>query len=51
MQQVRANTIVGQTIVTMLQWAQTTAGIPEQILVNTSARLPQMENEKYVTSL
>jgi hypothetical protein len=36
---------------TMLQWAQTKAGISEQILVNTSIRLPQLESEKYVSTL
>jgi hypothetical protein len=50
-QQIRLNSLVGQNLVIMMQWAQTEAGISQPILLNTTARLPQLAEHKYILSL
>jgi hypothetical protein len=51
LQQIRLNSLVGQNLVIMMQWAQVEAGISQPILVNTKDRLPQLTEQKYITSL
>jgi hypothetical protein len=35
----------------MMQWAQVESGTSEQLLMSTKHRVPQLKNEKYITSL
>jgi hypothetical protein len=51
LQQIRLDSLVGQNLVIMMQWAQVEAGTSEQLLMSTSHRIPQLKNEKYITSL
>jgi hypothetical protein len=51
LQQIRLNSLVGQNLVIMMQWAQVEAGISKPILLSTKCRLPQLTNEKYITTL
>jgi hypothetical protein len=50
LQQIRLNSLVGQNLVIMMQWAQVEAGISQPILVNAKDRLPQLTEQKYITS-
>jgi hypothetical protein len=51
LQQIRLNSLVGQNLEIMMQWAQVEAGISQPILLNITARLPQLTEHKYITSL
>jgi hypothetical protein len=51
LQQIRLNSLVGQNLVIMMQWAQVEAGISKPILLDTEARLPQLSEHKYITAL
>jgi hypothetical protein len=51
LQQIRLNSLVGQNLVIMMQWAQVKAGISKPILLDTEARLPQLSEHKYITAL
>jgi hypothetical protein len=50
-QQLRTQRPLGKLLATQLRWAQRVAGIHEPILIDTKTRIPQLDNELWLTTL